>query len=268
MRAREESPGEIASTLIGSSVATRELRDEADLAARLIVGVMIAGESGVGKKRLAELIHRQSVRCRAPFVAVRCADLGDAQLEARLFGDACRARRTSALERADGGTIFLENVDALSATLQARLMRFLVTGDVQPVGRNPLWPRVNVRVICSTTVPLIETPGLFRTDLYYLLNPIYLPIPPLRDRPEDVQPLLEYFTVYYARRNGVVPPRLTLECLDSGLKYKWPGNVRQLQAAAALFVAPIRPATPHEIFESAARCVPSLTTHESSYRAG
>lgn len=240
MRAHGESPAEIAATLIGSSAATRELRDEAEFASRLLAGVMIAGESGVGKKRLAELIHRQSVRGRAPFVAVRCADLDDAQLEARLFGDWCRVSRTGALERADGGTIFLEDVDALSPTLQARLIRFLVTGNIQPVGRNALRPQVNVRITCSTTIPLLErlTPGSFRADLYYLLNTIYLPIPPLRDRPEDVQPLLEYFTAYYARRNGVVPPQLTLDYLASCLKYDWPGNVRQLQAAAALLSHP------------------------------
>src|SRR5687767_7626715 len=85
MRVHGESPGEIAATLIGSSAATRELRDEVEFASRLLAGVMIAGESGVGKTRLAELIHRQSVRGRAPFVAVRCGDLGDAQLRARLF---------------------------------------------------------------------------------------------------------------------------------------------------------------------------------------
>jgi DNA-binding NtrC family response regulator len=236
MRAHAESPGEIAATLIGSSAATRELRDEVEFAS----GVMIAGESGVGKKRVAELIHRQSVRGRAPFVTVRCGDLGDAQLRARLFGDMCRVSRIGALERADGGTIFLEDVDALSATLQARLLRFLVTGNVQPVDRNALRPRVNVRIICSTTIPLVEslTPGSFRADLYYLLNTIYLPIPPLRERPEDVHPLLEYFTTYYARRNGVVPPRLTLECLATCLKYDWPGNVRQLQATAAMLSNP------------------------------
>lgn len=270
MRAHGKSPGEIAATLIGSSAATRELRDEAELASRLLVGVMIAGEHGVGKKGLAQLIHRQSVRCRAPFVVVRCADLGDAQLEARLFGDLCSVSRTGAFERADGGTIFLEDVDALSATLQARLMRFLVSGDVQPVGRNAVPWRANVRIIGSTTIPLIErlTRGSFRADLYYLLNTVYLPIPPLRDRPEDVQPLLEYFTAYYSRRNRVVPPQLTLECLASCLKYDWPGNLRQLQAAAALFVAPIRPDTPREIFESAARCLPSLSIHDPSCRTG
>lgn len=262
MLARGENPGEIAAALIGSSAAVRELRQEAELASRLFVQVMIKGEHGLGKERLARLIHRQSLRCRAPFVAVRCAGTSAAHLEAQLFGDWRGVTGTGALERANGGTIFLEDVDALSPMLQARVLEFLVTDDVHPVGTEAVRRQVNVRIICSTKIPLVErlASERFRKDLYYLLNTIYLPIPPLRERPEDVEPLLEYFTSYYARRDRIVPPELTHECLASCRTYEWPGNVQQLQATAALLVAHVRPVTPREILESAAQCLPRHRT--------
>ena len=166
--ARGERPGEIGSTLIGSSAATEELREEVELAAQLTVHVMIEGEYGVGKKRLAKLLHRRSIRCRAPFVTVNCANLPDPQLDARLFGDRDRVTRAGAFERADGGTIFLEDIEVLSPSLQARLVQFLATGDLQPAGIRAATRRTNVRIISSTTIPLTETlkAGGFREDLY------------------------------------------------------------------------------------------------------
>src|SRR5687767_2811716 len=189
---RGERPGEVGATLIGSSAATTELREDAEFAAPLTVPVMIAGEYGVGKKRLAKLLHRGSLRCRAPFVTVKCADLPETQLAARLFGDRDTFARAGAFERADGGTLFLEDIDVLSPTLQVRLMQFLATGDVQPVGRGAALRRPSVRIISSTTIPLLKTltAGGLREDLYYRLNTVYLPISPLRERPEDVDSLL------------------------------------------------------------------------------
>jgi DNA-binding NtrC family response regulator len=252
--ARGERPGEIGATLIGSSAATGELREEVEFAAPLSVPVMIAGEYGVGKKRLAKLLHRRSLRCRTPFVTVKCADLPETQLNARLFGHRDTLTRAGAFERADGGTIFLEDIDVLSQTLQAHLMQFLATGEVPPAGIGAAPRRANVRIISSTTIPLLETltAGGFREDLYYRLNSVYLPISPLRERPEDVDSLLEYFTSYYARRQQVAPPRLTREWRDLCRAYPWPANVRQLQAVAELLGRVIDPC-PQEVFDAAAR---------------
>jgi DNA-binding NtrC family response regulator len=183
------SPGEIAAILVGSSAAARELREDIALASQAPVRVLIAGEYGVGKKRLARLIHRQSVRSRAPFVSLQCSEL-DTELEPRLFS---RHDTVSALQRADGGTVFFEDVGALSPAAQARLKRFVSTGSSRSAGTKMLERRPNVRVLCSTTVPLVDklAAGLFSEELYYQLNTIYLPIPPLRERPDDIEPLLE-----------------------------------------------------------------------------
>jgi two-component system C4-dicarboxylate transport response regulator DctD len=267
--ARGERPGEIGATLIGSSAATGELREEAEFAARLTVPVMIAGEYGVGKKRLAKLLHRCSLRGRAPFVTVKCGDLPETQLGTRLFGGRDTFTRAGAFERADGGTLFLEDIDVLPPTLQARLMQVLAT-NVQPVGTGAALRRPNVRLISSTTTPLQNplTAGGFREDLYYRLNTVYLPISPLRERPEDVDSLLEYFTTYYARRQQVAPPRLTHEWRDLCRAYPWPANVRQLQAVAELLSGSVDPC-PHEVFDAAARSLrvtPSMADARANSR--
>lgn len=243
------SPGEIAGILVGSSAAAQALREDLALAARVQVQVMIAGEYGVGKKRLARLIHRQSVRGQAPFVAVRCAD--KKELEPKLFGR--RYNEAGVFERASGGTVFLEDVDVLPSTAQDRLMQLLATGTVQPLGTRAVYRRTNVRVVCATRVPLVEklAAGAFRPELYYQLNTIYLPIPPLRERPEDIEPLLEYFTTYYARKSGVAVPPLTRECRARCRVHDWPGNVRQLQTAASLLAAQAN--LPVALLESAER---------------
>ena len=244
-------PGEVAGILVGASAAARELRQDIVLASGAPVRVMIAGEYGVGKRRLARLIHRQSIRSRAPFVSVRCGEF-DTAIEPVLFG---RRGVAGALDRADGGTVFLEDIEALSPAAQARLRQFVATGEIQPVGAKTVSRRTNVRVLCATRVPLAErlASGMFCQDLYYQLNTIYLPVPPLRERPEDIEPLLEYFTAYYARRTGVAIPRLTLECRASCRAHHWPGNMRQLQTAASLFATRTTPHAPVAVLESAER---------------
>jgi DNA-binding NtrC family response regulator len=140
-----------------------------------------------------------------------------------------------AFARANGGAILLQDVDSLSAALQEELVRYLATGGSGGRGGR----LVDVQVLSSTEVPLVEKveAGTFREDLYYLLNTIYLPIPPLRERREDVEPLLEHFTEYYARRYGVGRPRLTPEWQARCQAHGWPANVRELQIAAATLVA-------------------------------
>ena len=247
-----DDPGEIAATLIGPSAAVRELRQELALAGAVDVRVLIAGEYGVGKRRLARLIHQRSVRAHGPFVAVRCK--GAADIPTRLFGDGREI--AGAVERADGGTLFLQDVDALPSCTQERLLHFLRAGEFQPVGSTEA-RRADVRVICATTARNLETSGTtgFRTDLYYLLNTLYLRIPALRERREDVEPLLEFFTAYYARRSGLGIPELSSESRANCRTHHWPANLCQLQAAAAMFALPITTVRSSDILESAARIV-------------
>ena len=235
---QKHTPAEIAGTLIGPSAAARELREETELAAHVGARVMLTGEYGVGKRRVGRLIHRHSIRCHGPFITVRC-DHGQAQadhLERRIFGE--RGIVRGALTRADGGTVFFQDLEMLSARLQDRLMEFLVTGEVKPIGVNA-GGTANVRLLTATTTKLIEKveSGDFRSDLYYLLNPMLIQIAPLRERSEDIEPLLEYFTRYYARRHGLGSPRLSVESRLACRLYPWPGNLRQLQAAAAMFAS-------------------------------
>ena len=252
MATSTDHPGEIAATLIGASRASSELRHDLELAAGVSLGVMIAGEYGVGKKRLARLIHRRSARRNAPFIVIPCSEGSERQIEGRLFG--CSGGGRGALDRADGGTLFLHDVGALSPRLQSQLVEFVGTRTSTGPRRRGAKCQLNVRLICATTAPLVDPHAAseFREDLYYLLNGIYLAVPPLRERPEDVEPLLDYFTSYYARRTGVSQPKLTEEWRASCRAHDWPGNIRQLQAAAAMLVAPKGPMSPRQIFQSVA----------------
>lgn len=246
-----DMPGEIASTLVGSSAAAVELRQETELAGRVSARVLIVGETGVGKERLARTIHRRSIRCRGPFVAVQCAG-SEAQIEFALFG---RHASGGAFHRADGGTLFLDGVDRLTASVQLRLAQQLA-GEGQ-IRDDETASHANVRIIATASAPFDDRTreNGIRPELYYLLNTIYIPVPPLRERREDVEPLLEFFTRYYARRHRIAAPALTTDARAQCQTYEWPGNLRQLEAVAAMMVLAQNGLPPHEIFERTARAV-------------
>ena len=222
--------------LVAASVAMREVQKEAELAARLDVRVLMSGEYGVGKRRLARLIHAESSRRHGQFLQVRCGREPETRLYARLCGqgDSAQARQ-SAFERADGGTILLQDVDSLTPALQDALLHVLAADRTRSTSGRPL----NGRIVASTQKPLIDRvlAGTFRDELYYLLNTMYLPIPPLRERPEDVEPLFRYFASYYGNRYGMDGRGLTSEWQANRRTEHWPENVRGLKAAAAAFVA-------------------------------
>ncbi len=231
---------EIPQSLVGSSPAMREIETEIVCASRSTAKILITGESGVGKEVVARLIHQQSERSHSPLVTINCAGVPDTLLESELFGhmrgaftDAYRDKR-GWLDQAHGGTIFMDEVGEMSLRMQALLLRFLESGEIQRVGSDRVNSRVDVRVIAATNRDLMSriADKNFREDLYYRLNVIHLAIPPLRERREDIEPLFTHFCRVYSQRHRVDNPVVTTETIDRLLSYKWPGNVRELKNVA------------------------------------
>ena len=234
---REPHPVDVSERLLGHSAAIRELDEEIQYAARSDAKVLITGESGVGKEILARLIHRHSNRSHSQLLAINCAGLPDSLLESELFGHVRGAftgayrDKVGLLEMANRGTIFMDEVGEMTLRMQALLLRFLETGEIQRVGSDRPQARVDVRVIAATNRNLTERIAAkeFREDLYYRLNVIHLTVPPLRERPEDVPDLLDHFLQTYAERHGVATPKLSPEALARLVAYRWGGNVRELK---------------------------------------
>jgi Sigma-54 interaction domain len=183
---------------VGSSAASRQLKQEIEVAARADAKVLITGETGVGKDVVARLVHHESARRRAPLAIINCAGMPDSLLESELFGHV-RGSFTGAfrdkvglLEAGDGGTAFLDEAGEMSARMQGVLLRFLETGEVQRVGCERGGRRVNVRIVAATNRDLTQQvgAGAFREDLYYRLNVIRMHVPPLRERPDDIPALV------------------------------------------------------------------------------
>jgi DNA-binding NtrC family response regulator len=223
--------------LVGSSAATRALDGDITAASRSDAKVLITGESGVGKDVAARLIHGRSTRTRQTLVTINCAGLPDSLLETELFGhvkgsftDAHRDR-PGLLQVANRGTIFLDEVGEMSLRMQALLLRFLETGEIQQVGADRQGARVDVRVICATHRDLRQRvrDGTFREDLFYRLNVVHIHILPIRERREDVRDLIQHFLVHFAEHHGVTAPVPTPAALALLLDYDWPGNVRELR---------------------------------------
>jgi len=198
------------------------------------VTVLLEAESGAGKEIFARLIHRESPRRHGPFVAVNCAALPRELLEAELFGHARGAftgahrDRKGHFQVADGGTLLLDEIGEMNPDLQARLLRVLQDRVIQPVGSDePV--RVDVRVIAATNRCLRDEmlAGRFREDLYYRLRVLPIRIPPLRERPADIEPL----ALLFARHYGGPETTLTEAALERLKSHSWPGNVRELQNA-------------------------------------
>ena len=226
--------------LIGRSQALRVVQQEVEYAARSDAKVLITGASGVGKEVVAHLIHARSRRRHAPMLTINCAAMPDTLLESELFGhargsftDAYRDKR-GLFEAANGGTVFMDEVGEMSLRMQALLLRFLETGEIQRVGEDRHRVSANVRVIAATNRRLPERiqAGEFREDLYYRLNVIHITIPPLRERKDDVEPLLDHFFRIFSAEHGVPLPAVSPEAAAALERYDWPGNVRELRNIA------------------------------------
>ncbi|HEY3279969.1 MAG TPA: sigma-54 dependent transcriptional regulator [Gemmatimonadales bacterium] len=223
-----------ADPLVGTSGAMDELRAMIARVAPTESRVLITGESGTGKELVASAIHRQSARAGKPFVTVNSAAIPRDLVESEMFGHERGAftgateRRQGRFELADSGTLFLDEVGDLSAEAQAKLLRVLETGVVERLGGERSLT-VNVRVLAATNKDLTNAvrQGQFREDLWFRLNVLPIQIPPLRDRPEDVPPLVRHFADRCGARLGR-PVRFDAGALQLLAAYRWPGNVREL----------------------------------------
>jgi transcriptional regulator with PAS, ATPase and Fis domain len=217
---------------------------EISVAAACSAKVLVTGESGVGKELVARLIHEQSIRRSTRLVTINCAGLPETLLESELFGHV-RGSFTGAyrdkrgwLETAHGGTIFMDEIGEMSLRMQAMLLRFLETGEIQRVGSDRPLPALDVRVIAATHRNLVQhvADKTFREDLYYRLNVVHIHVPALRERREDIPALLSYFLGSFADAHRMGVPELTPEALQRLTSYEWPGNVRELKNVAERLV--------------------------------
>ncbi|HKF48101.1 MAG TPA: sigma-54 dependent transcriptional regulator [Terracidiphilus sp.] len=222
--------------LTGNSVPLKALRQQIRLMAPTNGRVLIYGESGTGKELIARSIHAESLRRDRVFVELNCAAIPEAHIEAELFGyrhgaqSDARPDQRGTLERADGGSLFLDEVGDMSLKTQAKVLSALDDQMFTPVGgTQPL--RVDVRLIASTNKDLEEeiAKGNFREDLFYRLNVVPFFVPPLRERKEDIPPLVGEFLASFGRQYGRPRMEITPEALDALAAYHWPGNVRELK---------------------------------------
>ncbi|MBW1698894.1 MAG: sigma-54-dependent Fis family transcriptional regulator [Deltaproteobacteria bacterium] len=216
----------------------RKMRKILDLARQVAdsnAGILICGESGTGKGLLARLIHDLSDRSDGPFVTVSCAALQESLLESDLFGHVKGAftgalkDKMGKLQLAEGGTVFLDEVSEMSPSVQAKFLHFLQNHEFERLG-DPKTINVDVRVIAATNKDLNDLicENLFREDLYYRLNVVELFLPPLRERPEDIEILSDYYLKKFSRLNNKPVAEIRSDALDLLRTYRWPGNVREL----------------------------------------
>ena len=223
-------------SLIGRSPNFESLLRSASMIAATDVTVLITGETGTGKEVIANALQQKSTRADEAFIAINCAALPESIAESELFGHSKGAftgatgNQTGKLQAAHKGTLFLDEIDSLSLPIQAKLLRFLETGECQPVGQTQT-QIVDVRVIAATNTSLdkkIES-GEFRRDLYFRLNVVPLQIPPLRERTADVELLIKHFTAHFTEEHGMEAPKFSKTTINLLSKYGWPGNVRELR---------------------------------------
>jgi two-component system, NtrC family, nitrogen regulation response regulator NtrX len=222
--------------MIGNSVPMRALRQQIAYAAPTHGRVLIYGESGTGKELVARALHGQSARAARPFIEFNCAAIPEELIESELFGHvkgaftgATQAKRGK-FERADGATLFLDEVGDMSLKMQSKVLRVLEEQSFEPVGSEES-VNVDVRVIAATNKRLeaeIER-GSFRADLFYRLNVIPFEIPPLRERLEDIPLLVQHFNLEFSLANGRTPKEFTASAWSRMQNYNWPGNVRELR---------------------------------------
>lgn len=221
--------------IIGDSPAMADVFRLTRRVANRLTTVLLTGETGTGKELVARAIHRLSPRASGPFVRVNCGALSESLLESELFGHvkgaftSAHENRTGRFEAAHGGTVFLDEIDSVSYTLQVKLLRVLQEQEFERVGDTKTI-RVDCRIVAATNRDLLEEidEGRFREDLFYRLNVIEILLPPLRERTTDIPLLVDHFLACFVGPEAELPevPAATVELL---VAYAWPGNVRELE---------------------------------------
>lgn len=248
----DEASGQHA-VIVGNSPAIRSVVEAAQRAAQSTANVLLLGETGTGKELFAQFIHQRSLRVAKPLIVINCAAFPETLLENELFGHERGAftgadrQQKGKLEIADGGTVFLDEIDEMSLPLQAKLVHLLQAREFHRVGGSKT-VSVNIRIIAATGKDLGQAvrAGQFREDLYYRLSIVTLTLPPLRERPGDIPALARFFLYRYARDIKRPGMTLSMAALDALVHYVWPGNIRELEnvIARAVVLSPgdtIRP---------------------------
>ncbi|MFT7616697.1 MAG: two-component system nitrogen regulation response regulator NtrX [Planctomycetota bacterium] len=222
--------------MLGDSLAMKEIKQTIERIGPTDARVLVTGDNGTGKELVARNLHAFSSRMSKPFIDVNCAAIPSELIESELFGHEKGAftgadrQKTGRFEQADQGTLFLDEIGDMAQEAQAKVLRVLETNEVQRVGSGESI-KVDVRVIAATNKNLEEevTEGRFREDLLFRLNVIPIHLPPLRERPEDIQILLEKFTVEICHKYDMPPKNFSPEAQEHMKRLSWPGNVRELR---------------------------------------
>jgi transcriptional regulator with PAS, ATPase and Fis domain len=232
------APFTIDEVVVGRSSRMRAVFDFVRVIADSDSSVLVTGETGTGKEMIANLIHQSSARRHKPFVPVSCAILSETLIESELFGHERGAftgaikDRPGRFELAQGGTIFLDDIDDVPMSMQVKLLRVLQNRTIERLGGTRAIP-IDVRVITGSKRSLKEivAEGKFRDDLFYRLNVIPINLPPLRERREDVPILMDHFIKRYFRQRNDEPRQIAPAVQQAFMRYPWPGNVRELENA-------------------------------------
>ncbi len=232
----DEDPPRAAQGIVAISKSMRRVLRQIGQAGPSRAAVLLRGESGVGKELMAQALHMASPRRERPLVRLNCAALPADLVEGELFGwkkgafTGALADRQGLFQQADGGTLFLDEIGDLSPNAQAKVLRALQEGEIQPLGAGRVI-RVDVRLVCATNRPLekLVEEQRFREDLYYRINVFPVFIPPLRERPEDILPLAEHYLQAFSREYERPVQRISTPAVDLMLQYRWPGNIRELK---------------------------------------
>lgn len=231
------SPRSDLDSIVGRSKVMEDLKDTLCIVSSTRSSVLLTGESGTGKEVFAGAIHNLSPRQDKPFIKLNCAAIPDTLLESELFGyeagaftGALKGGKIGDFEAANGGTLFLDEVDSLSPNMQAKLLRVIQEREIKKVGSTKVIP-IDVRFIFATNKDLYQQvkEGLFREDFYYRINVINLRLPPLRDRMDDILPLVNTFLQKFNRELGRHVTAVTAEAMAMLERYHWPGNIRELE---------------------------------------